>query len=429
MTKRDAPADSPYGMEKVLAVVLGGGRGTRLFPLTAERAKPAVPLCGRYRLVDIPLSNCIHSGVNRIFVLTQFNSVSLHRHINLSYKFDVFSNGFVDVLAAQQTVETGDWYQGTADAVRKHLGHFRTLGPSHYLILSGDQLYHMDYRHLLRTHLETQADITVAAIPVAAENAHAFGILKVDDEARVTRFVEKPSSEDALADLLSLSATGAQESTCLASMGIYMFRAEVLEGLLEGQPEWIDFGAHVIPKSLQTRKVCAHQFSGFWEDIGTIRSYYETSLAIATPDPPFRFHDPEHIVYSRPRYLPGARLRDVRVEDSVICEGSHLAGSTIDNSIIGIRTITRAGVTIKRSIIMGADYYEDASGEGVIPLGVGQGSHIENAVIDKNARIGRNVRLCGSAGLADPGIKGLVVRDGIIVVVKGTAIPDGTVVE
>jgi glucose-1-phosphate adenylyltransferase len=429
MTKRDAIADSPYGMERVLAIVLGGGRGTRLFPLTAERAKPAVPLCGRYRLVDIPLSNCIHSGVNRIFVLTQFNSVSLHRHINLSYKFDVFSNGFVDVLAAQQTVETGDWYQGTADAVRKHLRHFRTLGPAHYLILSGDQLYRMDYRHLMRTHLETKADITVAAIPVAKENAHTFGILKTDDAARVTHFVEKPRAEDALTDLVSPSIADGQGRDYLASMGIYMFRAEELESLLESQPDWVDFGTDVIPKSLETRKVCAHQFSGFWEDIGTMRSYYETSLAMAKPNPPFRFHDPNHIIYSHPRYLPGARLRDARVDDSVICEGSHIAGSTIDNSVIGIRTITRAGVTIKRSIIMGADYYEDAPDEGVIPLGVGEGSHVENAVVDKNARIGRNVRLCGSVGLGDPGIKGVVVRDGIIVVVKGTAIPDGTVVE
>lgn len=418
----------------MVALVLGGGRGSRLRPLTAERAKPAVPLCGRYRLVDIPLSNCIHSGVNRIFVLTQFNSASLHRHINNSYKFDAFSDGFVELLAAEQTVESGDWFQGTADAVRQNLKHFRNLGAQHYLILAGDQLYHMDYRHLLATHVQKNADITVSAIPVCRHTAPSLGVLRVDDAGRITEFVEKPSTEQQLAKLrtppgvfgdFGIPADGREY---LASMGIYIIRAGVLEELLAREPDWIDFGKHVIPKSLKSLRVFAHLFSGFWEDIGTVRSYYEVSMKLVQPNPPFEFHDPDKIIYSRPRYLPGARLQDTLVTNSILCEGARIGQARIDNSIVGIRTIVNSGVTIERSILMGSDYYQHDADQDRLPLGIGAGSRISNAIIDKNARIGQNVTIRGADDLPDRAGEGYAVRDGIVIVLKNAVIPDGTTI-
>jgi glucose-1-phosphate adenylyltransferase len=419
-------------MDGVVALVLGGGRGTRLYPLTLERAKPAVPLGGRYRLVDIPLSNCLNSDVFRIFVLTQFNSTSLNRHITRSYTFEPFSKGFVEVLAAEQTVESGDWYQGTADAIRKHLKHIKNQRASHYLILAGDHLYRMDYRSFLATHLRCSADITVAVLPVDKRRASSFGILQVQPDARIVHFVEKPEG-DALKgletprDLLARYAHSLRRGQrYLASMGIYVFRAEVLEEFLAKQTDCTDFGKHVIPKSLSQYRVFAHPFTGFWEDIGTVRSYYEASLRLVKPSPPFDFNDPNFTIYSRPRYLPGSRIEDARIRDSIVCEGSHISKATISNSIIGIRTIIQPGSRISKSILMGADYFENEHIGNDMPIGIGPGSRVTRAIIDKNARIGSSVVIQGTPETEDHDGDGWVVRDGIVIVLKNAVVPDGT---
>ena len=431
------PTDLETGrdiMEQVGAIVLGGGRGARLYPLTALRAKPAVPLLGRYRLIDIPLSLCIHSGIKRIVILTQFNSASLHRHIRNSYHFDHFSGGFVEILAAEQTIESGDWYQGTADAVRKQLRHIRELKAAHYLILSGDQLYSMDYRVLLQTHVLNDADITVAALPVGADLAPSLGLMKLQASGRIKEFVEKPSTDAQLARLATPAATlarrhiNADEGRYLASMGVYVFRAEVLEDILMTRGDWDDFGKHIIPYSLRERRVFAHLFTGFWEDIGTVRSYYEVHMRMASPNPPLHLFTPGHIIYTHPRYLPGSRFQEVQVSESIICEGCRIDKATIANSIVGIRSVVRSGVTIKSSVIMGADFLEEerpAPGRPM-PLGIGEGTTIVNAIVDKNARIGRNVFIHGSRKLRDGDGDGYAVRDGIVVVLKNAVIPDGT---
>lgn len=425
-------------MDFVAAIILGGGRGTRLYPLTAERAKPAVPLGGKYRLVDIPLSNCIHSGLNRIFVMTQFNSTSLNRHVTDCYKFDNFSNGFVEILAATQTESGDDWYQGTADAVRKHLKHILNVKADHFLILSGDQLYRMDYRSLLATHLRSNADITVSALPVTKEAAKSFGILRVQNNGRIHEFVEKPSTDDELANLVTptrvlersgLSAEGGRNY--LGSMGVYLFRRDVLEDILARRQDWVDFGQHVIPRSLRNRRVFAHLFSGFWEDIGTVRSYYEVSMKLAAPDPPFEFHDPHQVIYTRARHLPGSRLQGAVVSDSIVCEGSRITGATIVNCIVGIRSIIQRGAQLERSIVMGADYYEADNPSGTaassaVPIGIGRNSRITGAIIDKNARIGKGVVIRGSRKLKDSSGHGYAIRDGIVIVLKNAVIPDGT---
>jgi glucose-1-phosphate adenylyltransferase len=422
-------------VNKVVAIVLGGGRGTRLYPLTKLRAKPAVPLCGRYRLIDIPLSNCIHSGIECIFVLTQFNSHSLHRHIANTYKFDPFSPGHVTLLAAEQTNETGDWFQGTADAVRKHLMHIHDLGVEHYVILSGDQLYAMDYRMLLSTHLKQGADITVSALPVDRESARGFGIMKVQKDGRIRQFVEKPRDEQVLDDLITheklfhdfdLDAAG---KPYLASMGVYVFKAKVLERLLCEHPEWIDFGKELLPGALKTHKLFAHMFSGFWEDIGTVRSYFDVSMAITSLHPPYHFHDPKWMVYTHARALPGVTMYNTRVNNAIICEGSRISHAVINDAIIGIRSIIHDGVTIEKSIILGADYYEsETRPEFPTPIGIGAGSRITNAIIDHNAHIGSNVFIKGSRKLKDYEGDGYSIRDGIVVVHKNGVIPDGTVI-
>jgi glucose-1-phosphate adenylyltransferase len=419
--------------EKIIALVLGGGRGTRLHPLTAERAKPAVPLGGRYRLVDIPLSNCIHSGINRIFVLTQFNSASMHRHINNTYKFDNFSKGFVEILAAEQRAESGDWFQGTADAVRKHLREINHLQASQYLILSGDQLYRMDYRTLLSTHLRTGADITVAVLPVTRAQAQGFGILNVNDEGRIIEFVEKPTSDEVLNRLVTDASVFAEyginagDRPYLGSMGVYMFKPRVLESILSSQPDWIDFGKDVIPKSLNNLRVQSHVFDGFWEDIGTVRSFFETSLDLTKANPDFDFHAGGKPIYSRPRYLPGSRIQNATITESVICEGTRILEATITKSIVGIRTIIQRRVRIERSVIMGADFYEEERDyQAPIPMGIGEGTEIVNAIIDKNTRIGKNVVIRGSDDLPDTDGDGWAVRDGIVILLKGVVIPDGT---
>lgn len=418
-------------MRGVIAIVLGGGRGTRLYPLTEVRSKPAVPLCGRYRLVDIPLSNCINSGINRISVLTQFNSHSLNRHIGHAYKFDEFSRGFVEILAAEQTNETGDWFQGTADAVRKHLQHIQQHGAENILILSGDQLYRMDYRHLLRTHIEKNADVTVAALPVTRDAARGFGVMEVSPRAAIRRFVEKPK-EDALLDTLAtpervfkdfgLEAAG---KDFLASMGIYAFKAPVLYDLLTRNPAWVDFGKEVLPNALNTHKVYAHMFSGFWEDIGTVRSYFDVSMAMTSPNPPFEFHDPDNMIFTHARMLPGVRITDAQIKNAIICSGSRIDRAIISDAIIGIRSIVHPGAEIRRSIVLGADMFEKPDSKEKHPLGIGRNTKIYQVIIDHNARIGNNVIIRGSNQLRDSDGNGYAIRDGIVIVQKNAVIPNG----
>lgn len=425
------------GATDVAALVLGGGRGTRLHPLTAERAKPAVPLAGRYRLIDIPLSNCVHSNIKRIYVFTQFNSVSLNRHINRTYTFDPFSRGFVEVLAAEQTETSGNWFQGTADAIRQHLKHISNSQAKHYLILSGDQLYRMDYRDMLRTHLENDADITVGALPVDKQACAGFGVLQARPDGRISEFVEKPTSDDVLErlktppEIFDDFGLNPGKREYLASMGVYLFKREVLEAILLVEPTWIDFGKDVIPNSLDSYRVQAHLFEGFWEDIGTIGSYYKTSLELAGPNPRFKFHEDGKPTYTRPRYLPGARISEAEIKNSIVCEGSEIDGASIENSIVGIRTRVCRGARIVDSVVMGADYFEGERGvQAPVPIGIGENSQVIAAIVDKNARIGKNVvihgcRTCDDLVEGD----GWVLRDGIVVVLKDAVIPDGTEID
>ncbi|MCX8064687.1 MAG: glucose-1-phosphate adenylyltransferase [Candidatus Hydrogenedentes bacterium] len=419
---------------RTMGIVLGGGRGTRLYPLTKYRAKPAVPLCGRYRLVDIPLSNCINSGIMRIVVLTQFNSHSLNRHIMNTYHFDEFHRGSVTILAAEQTNETGDWFQGTADAVRKHLLHIYDPEISFYLILSGDQLYRMEYKELLNTHIAKNADITVSAIPVAREHAHQFGIMQVDSNGKITQFVEKPKSDEILEQLTTPSSLfeefgiNGEGKPYLASMGVYVFNAEVLIKLLREHLEWIDFGKQLIPGALKEHKVYAHMFDGFWEDIGTVRSYYEVSIAMTTDAPPFEFHDPDQPIYTHRRALPGAKISNAEIDHAIICSGVKIAQSKISNSIIGIRSVIRPNAIIKESILCGADSFEiePTRHPSGIPMGIGEGSYIEKAIIDHNARIGKNVIIIGSNDLSNADGDGFSIRDGIVVIHKNAIISNNT---
>jgi glucose-1-phosphate adenylyltransferase len=420
-------------MRSVGALVLGGGRGTRLHPLTAVRAKPAVPLCGRYRLVDIPLSNCIHSGINRIHVLTQFNSHSLNRHITNTYNFDGFSNGFVEILSAEQTDKGGDdWFQGTADAIRKQMLHLREKRYSHYLILSGDQLYRMDYRDLVETHLRKGADITVSALPVGRKDVDGFGVMQLKSDGRIKAFVEKPTDPKVVDSLVTadklfaefgLSAAG---KPFLASMGVYVFTAEVLESLLAEHAEWIDFGREVIPHSLRSHRVYAHLYSGFWEDIGTVRSYFDVSMQLVRPDAPFKFYDPTHQIYTHRRALPGVRIQDARIKNAIICDGATIERAAVEDSIIGIRSRIASGAKLKRVIMLGAEYYEsEVADTARIPLGVGPESQISEAIIDHNARIGRGVVIKGGKRLKDYTGDGFAIRDGVVIVLKNAVIPNG----
>jgi len=422
-------------MRRVSAIILGGGRGTRLYPLTKVRAKPAVPLCGRYRLVDIPISNCIHSGINRIVVLTQFNSHSLNRHIMNTYQFDHFSGGYVEVLTAEQTDNSGDWFQGTADAVRKQLMHIRNLQSDYYIVLSGDQLYRMDYRALLETHFKKGADITVAALPVSRRDAPAFGVMRVCNEARIREFTEKPHEESLLDSLVTPDPVftefglKSEGKPYLASMGVYCFKASVLESLLEEHPEWIDFGRELIPHSLKTHKTYAHMFADFWEDIGTVRSYFDVSMAMTSPHPPFDLHDPQHPIFTRARALPGVRISNANIRESIICEGSQIGEASVSNAIIGVRGIVQSGVQIERSIIPGPQHFEPASqSAGHIPMGIGEGTRISEAIIDHNARIGKRVIIRGDKNLVDCDGDGFAVRDGIVIVLKNAIIRDDTVI-
>jgi glucose-1-phosphate adenylyltransferase len=417
-------------MQDVLGVILGGGRGARLFPLTQLRSKPAVPIAGKYRLVDIPISNCLSSNLRRIFVLTQYNSQSLNRHISQTYKFDVFSSGFVSILAAEQTEESRDWFQGTADAVRQSLRHFGNHQHRDVLILSGDQLYRMDFRKMLATHRGGMAEATVAVIPVSAEQARAFGILKTDAHGRIVHFEEKP--DPLRLDALASDVPGVGRCY-LASMGIYMFRRDALERSL-ADVSLVDFGRHVIPATIPLVRVQAHLFHGYWEDVGTIRSYYQANLALCRPVPPFDFYDGSRPIYTHPRFLPATKVESCTIRDALLSEGSILVGAEIERSVIGIRSRVGRGTRVSASLIAGADFYETieeiqaAEARGLPPLGIGADSVIECAIIDKNARIGRGVQIRCEGRREDGDGDGHFVRDGIVIVPKGATIPDGTVI-
>ena len=426
-------------MRNIVTFVLGGGRGTRLFPLTKHRSKPAVPLGGKYRLIDIPLSNCINSGLNRIYVLTQFMSVSLHRHIRRTYNFDHFSGGYVEILAAQQTLAAGtDWYEGTADAVRKNLRYFEHDEVEQVLILSGDQLYHMDYAEMVRTHRETGADVTIAALPVARHEASGLGIMRANDDGRVTGFLEKPKTQEELelvtTDPAWIDARGLESRgrECLASMGIYLFNRDTLLDVLK-KTTYEDFGKEIFPASIRTQHVQLHLFDGYWEDIGTIRSFYEANLALAKQDAPFEIQSPESPIYSRARYLPPSRLDGCQVSESMIADGCQIGrGTTIERSVIGLRCVIGDNVTIRDSVIMGADWYE--SGEAlqnceqrdVPPVGIGEGSEVIGAILDKNCRIGKGVSIHNHQQLEEAELGPFCeIRDGIPVVVKDAILEDG----
>ena len=427
---------------KLLAVILGGGAGNRLFPLTQQRSKPAVPLGGKYRLVDIALSNCINSDILRTFVLTQYNSASLNRHIAQTYRFSQFSNGFVEIIAAEQTPESPQWFQGTADAVRQVLPHIRDWGIDTLLILSGDHLYRMDYRHFLERHHETGADVTVSVIPCEPRAASEFGLLKTDETGRIVEFKEKPKGDELLAmqvdtTSLGLDANEAKRRPFLASMGIYVFKYEQLEQLLAEEPESVDFGKHIIPAAIHSsRHVQAHMFDGYWEDIGTIGAFYRANLDLTTKIPKFNLFDAEAPVFTRARYLPPSKIENSEINDSILSDGCIINGAKIMNSVIGLRSRISQGVHLDASFVMGADFYqtfEEMSNDmrkNIPRVGIGEGSVVRLAIIDKNARIGKNAKLLNEAGVSEVDGPGgsYFIRDSIIIVPKNAVIPDGTVV-
>lgn len=411
----------------ILAIILGGGRGSRLYPLTKLRSKPAVPMAGKYRLIDIPISNCINSGIYRIAVLTQFNSVSLHRHIAQTYNFDHFHTGWVQIWAAEQTIQSADWYQGTADAVRKQLFEIKSTRAPYVLILAGDHLYRMDYSAMADFHWKNNADITVAVQPVAKEEAGRLGILKRDAYGRITRFAEKPKDPETLKEMVSRDD---ENKPLLGSMGIYMFRTNVLIDLLESK-SFDDFGGQVIPYALGDQEVFGYDFDGFWEDIGTIRTFYETNLALACPNPPFNMFDPLRPIYSRPRYLPGSVINNSTLENVLIAEGCRIDSAEIRNSVVGLRSQIGAGVRIVDTILMGADYYERPPERGVseiCAIGIGENCDIEGAIIDKNACVGDNVVIRPFPRGTEIETDNWVIQDGIVVIPKNSVIPSGTVI-
>lgn len=428
-------------MKNVVAVILGGGRGTRLMPLTGYRSKPAVPLAGKYRLIDIPISNCINSGVTSAYVLTQFLSVSLHQHIRGSYRFDAFSNGFVEILAAQQTIdddEVKDWYQGTADAVRKNLTYILESSFDYVLILSGDQLYRMDFERMLADHQRSNADVTIAAKPVDRKEASGLGLMQADDTGRVTGFVEKPQTKEeqdrAAVDPAWIDARGIKSEgrDCLASMGIYLFNKQTLLDVLANE-DHSDFGKEIFPEAINTKHVQLHLFDGYWEDIGTIRSFYEANLQLAQPNPPFSMSSASSPIYTRARFLPPTRVDGAQISGSLIADGCVIEpGAKVENSVIGLRCRIGRDVTIRNTVLMGADYYEPTAkitendAAGLPRIGVGPGSVIDGAIIDKNCRIGANTRIVNDSGKDDyDGEAGCVVRDGVIVVPKSAVLPPG----
>ena len=408
----------------VVAIIMGGGAGTRLFPLTKDRAKPAVPLAGKYRLVDIPISNCLNSDLRRIFLLTQFNSGSLHRHIQESYRFDTFSPGFVEILAAEQRTDSTDWYQGTADAVRQNLMHLDSYRHHLVLILSGDQLYRMDFRSVLEQHVASGADVTVATTPVRRGAwPAAFGIMEVGEDGRITRFVEKPTDPAVQATLRGYP------DELPASMGIYVFNRETLADALAGSEA--DFGKHVIPRLIETRRVHAFRHEGYWEDIGTIGAFYEANLDLCEPMPQFNFYDASAPIYTHARYLPATKIIKSQIERSIIADGCIINDAHIEHSVVGVRSRIQAGATIRHALIMGQDYYdspERVPAPGAPTMGIGHGAWIERTIVDKNARIGDNVRITPEGKPAFLDGPNFYIRDGIVVIPKNAVIMSGTVI-
>jgi glucose-1-phosphate adenylyltransferase len=429
-------------VKKVLAIILGGGAGTRLYPLTKLRAKPAVPVAGKYRLIDIPVSNCINSEIFKIYVLTQFNSASLNRHIARTYNFTGFSEGFVEVLAAQQTPENPNWFQGTADAVRQYIWLLEEWDVDEYLILSGDHLYRMDYRQFIQRHRDTNADITLSVIPIDDRRASDFGLMKINDQGRVIDFSEKPKGEalkkmQVDTTVLGLDKEQAQQQPYIASMGIYVFKREVLIKLLREKLERTDFGKEIIPDAAQDFNIQAYLFDDYWEDIGTIDAFYHANLALTQqPQPPFSFYDEEAPIYTRPRYLPPTKLLDCHVTESIIGEGCILKNCRIQHSVLGVRSRIESGCIIEESLLMGADFYHasvESHGnvnEDKIGIGIGRDTVIRRAIIDKNACIGRDVKIINKDNVqeADRESQGFYIRSGIVVVLKNAVIPDGTII-
>jgi glucose-1-phosphate adenylyltransferase len=418
-------------MNDVLALILGGGRGTRLFPLTRMRSKPAVPLGGKYRLIDIPISNCLHAGLKRIFVLTQFNSASLNRHIAQTYRLDMFSDGFVEVLAAEQTPESLDWFQGTADAVRQAARHFAGYDAEHYLILAGDHLYRMDFNEMIDAHIESGADITIAAQPVTPDDATEMGIFLFDDRGQIGGFEEKPTPAR-LAEMGTSIPRGSAaggvtlEKPFVASMGIYVFSRDMLLEIL--QEPGIDFGKEIIPRALGDRQVNPYIFRGYWADVGTIEAFYHANIQLTHRGAPFNFFHPRRPIYTHPRFLPGTRAYSCRVDTSIVAEGCYLDQCEITDSIVGIRTHVETGARITRSILLGADYYEEEGEAGAIPLGIGRDVVLDRVIVDKNARIADGVRLVNDASVDHADGDGYHIRNGIIIVPKGATVKAGVTV-
>jgi len=424
---------------QVISVIMGGGRGTRLYPLTMERCKPAVPLAGKYRLVDIPISNCINSGLNRIFLLTQFHTASLHRHIQTTYHFDPFGGGFVDILSAEQTEKSADWYQGTADAVRRNLQHFRTFPHDLVLILSGDQLYRMDFREIIEQHMDNGADVTIAAVPFPVSKVEGLGLMRVQDDLSVAEFAEKPK-DPAVIQSLTLSPTleaklnhpAEGEKHCLASMGIYVFNRGILADALDNS--MTDFGKEIIPGLLGKKKLFAHIFEGYWEDIGTVKAFFDANLALAQPLPPFNFFDAKDPIYTKDNYLPASKINRCAIDYVVIGDGSIVEDSTLTHCVLGIRSFVRQGAVLQDVVMMGSDSYETPdqfaanAAQGRPHLGLGYNCTIRGAIIDKNARIGDNVTLTVEGKPDGTYDHGVIIRDGVLLVPKGGVVPSGTVI-
>ena len=422
----------------VISIILAGGAGKRLFPLTNDRSKPAVPLGGKYRLIDIPISNSINSGLNQMFVLTQYNSASLNRHIAVGYRFDQFSKGFIEVLAAEQTMQSREWFQGTADAVRQHLHRFIDREHEYLLILAGDQLYRMNYQKLLESHWERNADVSVCVIPRSEDQASSLGLLKLDKTGRIVQFREKPTG-DALLEMqtdtaaLGLNPRQSSQRPYLASMGIYLFRRSVLVDLLS-DPSCIDFGHQVIPMAIDRYNSYGHLFDGYWEDLGTVGAFYKANIDLTSSAPHFDFYDMTSPVYTHGRFLPPSRIEGCNVKESVIAEGSLLQGASIISSIVGIRSVVGEDVVLDHALMLGADYYENDEDRaydwemGIPNVGIGKGSVVRKAIIDKNAHIGRNVRILNEAGLQEFDGDGYYIRDGIVIVPKNGVLLDDTIV-
>ncbi|HOK41502.1 MAG TPA: glucose-1-phosphate adenylyltransferase [bacterium] len=420
-------------IREVVGIIMGGGQGTRLFPLTKDRAKPAVPLAGKYRLIDIPISNCINSNIKKIFVLTQFNSESLHRHINITYRFDIFSGGFVEILAAEQTTESTEWYQGTADAVRHNLKHIKNIPFSYAVILSGDQLYQLNLQDLVQKHLQNNADITVACTTVDRESAKSFGIMKINQKSKICEFVEKPKDEKILDNYFISNETLITHNikpigkNYLASMGIYVFNRNTLFEVLNN--EMTDFGKEIIPDSIKKYDVYAYLFQGYWEDIGTIKAFFQANLDLVSILPKFNFFSRKSPVYTHPRFLPPTKIHNSYINNTICSEGSLIENSTINNSIIGIRSVIRKNCKINRAIIMGADYFDfDDNNKNQYPLGIGENSIIENAIIDKNSRIGKNVVIKNINNVENYDGPNYYIRDNIVIITKNSVIPDNTII-